>query len=73
MFATGAPSESRHFDLKLWRYNYEIGVWEEVRTCTKQSALVWLAAYSLEEPDVHYRIGKKRPSFNPNAPHRQDD
>ena len=48
-------------ELKLWHYNKNAATWVPIKTCREETALVWLAAFSLEQPQEHFRLAKKRP------------
>lgn len=49
----------------LWRYNPTTGFWSLARGCTAETALMWLAVFQKDEPDVAFKLSPRRPKGKP--------
>jgi hypothetical protein len=56
---------------KLWSYNAVTGYWLHERNCYADEAERWLEIFRRAEPDVAFRIVKRRPNDKPRKGERE--
>jgi hypothetical protein len=47
--------------LALWRYKPVTGYWAFVRDVTEDTAQQWLAIWQADEPEIEFKISKRKP------------
>ncbi len=51
--------------INLYRYHPITGYWYIERSCLPENAAAWLVIFQKDEPNAHFKLGKRKPRGGP--------